>query len=307
MAMAPSPRTSTLPAAQVRQYSWRHYDKNDVSDIRRESVGTNKRINHVSPFLFQQAPLVSRVHLLKVVERIGKRERSKGKHLTDYMFKKSYLSDGKDMTSLLFPGQKADERNKQYSVMCKGNNSSEISLCDHKYQQINDNCTLKDSEADEKGQEAKFKPPGSTNYDIINDAALNGDVTRPDVNKAIARTCYAQKHSFVSKIGYIKSSLSVYSRTFTRIILLLAIIISVIGGLFNIRLSGRKSTVGNSSSLFLSEPISTISFRDALFLSIFRELSAPIISINEQLCSCFSKGTFLNNKKNANKAYGSIT
>ena len=108
MAMASSSRTSTLPAAQVRQYSWLHYDKNDVSDIRREFVGTNKRTKRVFPFLFQQAPLVSRVHLLKVVEKIGICERSKGKHLTDCMFKKPHLSGGKDMTSLLLPGEKAD-------------------------------------------------------------------------------------------------------------------------------------------------------------------------------------------------------
>ena len=212
MAMASSSMISTLPAAQVRQYSWRHYDKNDVSDIRREFVGTNKRTNRVSPFLFQQAPLVSRVHLLKVVEKIGKRERSKGKHLTDCMFKKPHLSSGKDMTSLLLPGEKAEGRNTQYSVMCKGNNSSEISLCDHKYQHINDKCTLKGSKANKKGQEVEFKPPGSTNYDIINDAALNSDVTRQDVNKPSARTRYVQKHSFVSEIGYIKSLLRVCSR-----------------------------------------------------------------------------------------------
>ena len=133
MAMAPSPTASARPAAQVRQYSWRHYDKNEVSDIRREFVGKNKQINHVSPFPFQQAPLVSRVHLLKVVDKIGKRERSRGMQLSDYMFKEPHLGDRKDMTSLLLPGQKADERNTQSSLMLKGTNSSEIGLGDHKY------------------------------------------------------------------------------------------------------------------------------------------------------------------------------
>ena len=32
----------------------------------------------------------------------------------------------------------------------------------------------------------------------------NGDVTMQDVNKPIARKCYAQKHSFVSKMGSLK-------------------------------------------------------------------------------------------------------
>ena len=96
--VASPPRLPTLPAAQVRQYSRHHYAKNDVSDKRREFVGTNKRTNHGSPFLSQQAPLFSRVHLLKVVRKIGEQERSKGKHLTDSMFKNPPLKGGKDMT-----------------------------------------------------------------------------------------------------------------------------------------------------------------------------------------------------------------
>ena len=289
--MAPSPSASTMPAAQVRQYSWRHYDKNEVSDIRRDFVGKNKQINRVSPFLFQQAPLVSRVHLLKVVDKIGKRERSKGKQLSDYMFKEPHLSDGKDMTSLLLPGQKADERNTQSSLMLKGTNSLEIGLGDDKYQHINNKSTLKGSKANKKGQEAKFKLPGSTNYDVINDATLNSDVTRPDVNKTIARTRYAQKHSFVSKIGFIKSSVSACSRTFARITLLLAIVISVSGGLFNIRLPKQKSTIGTSASLSLFESSVAISCRDSLFLPILREYSANIPGINDGLCPCMMAET----------------
>ena len=206
MPMASSPRPSTLPAAQVRQYSWHHCAKNDVSDIRREFVGANKRTNRVSPFLSQQAPLVSRVHLLKVVRKIVKNEWSKGKHLTDFMFKSSHLSRGKDMTSLLLPGQKSEGRSTQYSVM-RECSSSEMSLFDHEYQHTNDKCTLKRSKAKKKEREAEFKHPGSTNYDDIECDVIvtevNGDVTRQDVNKLIARKRYAQKHSFVSKMGFI--------------------------------------------------------------------------------------------------------
>ena len=139
---------------------------------------------------------------------------------------------------------------------------------------------LKPLKARKNKREVKSRHLESTNYDVmIDDDTLNGGVIiassnndvilrNVELNKAIARTRYAQKYSFVSKIGYIKSSLSVCSRTFTRITLLLAMIINVLGGLFNIRLSERKSTVGNSSSLFLSEPLIVISFRDSLFLSI---------------------------------------
>ena len=115
-----------------------------------------------------------------------------------------------------------------------------------------------------------------------------------DVNRPDARKHYApRKQSLVYSKGILKSSLRVYNRTFTFIALILAIVIRVVGGLFNIRLPERKSTIGTST-----EPlIATISFRDSLFLSILRESSAPIIGINERLCSCFSKGTSLNNNK----------
>ena len=119
------------------------------------------------------------------------------------MFKSPHLSSGKDMTSLLLPGQKSEGRSTQYSVMCECS-SSGMSLFDHEYQHTNDKCTLKRSKAKKKEREAEFKPPGSTNYDDIECDVIvtevKSDVTRQDVNKPIARKRYAQKHPFVSKI-----------------------------------------------------------------------------------------------------------
>ena len=76
MPMASSPRPPTPPAAQVRQYSWRHYAKKEVClyDIRREFVGANKQTNLASPSLSQQAPLVAKAHLLTVVRRVERKE-----------------------------------------------------------------------------------------------------------------------------------------------------------------------------------------------------------------------------------------
>ena len=97
--------------------------------------------------------------------------------------------------------------------------------------------------------------------------------------------------------GSFKSSLRVCSRTFTFIALLLAIIISVSGGLFNIRLPERKSTVGTSASLSLFESFVAISCHDSLFLSILRESSSNILGINEGLCPCMMAETSWNNNK----------
>ena len=75
------PRPPTPPAAQVRQYSWHHYDKKrgDLYDVRREFVGANRQTNRVIPSLPSQAPPVSTAHLMSVVRKVERSERSKGK------------------------------------------------------------------------------------------------------------------------------------------------------------------------------------------------------------------------------------
>ena len=283
MTMASSLVCSALPAVQVRQYSCHQYAKNDVSDIRWEFVGTKKQKKHVSFSLSQQAPLDSRVHLLQLVERIGKRERSKGKYLSDYKFKEPHLGDKKDITSLLFPGQKADDRNTQSSVMLKDSSNSGIGLGDHKYSHISNKSALKDSRASKKEQKAKVKLSGSADYGVINDATPDGDVTNPDVNRLVAETRKVQKHFSQSIIRPIGGLLRVCNMTFTKFTLLLVIVISVFGCLFNIKLSKRKSTVGNSSSLRLSELLAD-NFSEIAFRSVFCSL-VNILGINKELCS----------------------
>ena len=227
-----------------------------------------------------------------MIRKIGKHERSKGKHLTDFMFKSPHLR-----TSLLLPRQKSEGGSQQYSVM-REYSSLEMSLFNHEYQHTNDKCTLKCSKAKKKEQEAEFKHPGSTNYDDIeSDVIIDGDVTRRDINKPIARKRYAQKHSFVSEKGCSKSSLRVCSRTFTKAACILAIVISILGGLCNIKLPERKSSIGTSPSLSPSEPRVVLCFRDSSVLSNLREIAANIIGINEGLCSCINKETSLNNNK----------
>ena len=179
--------------------------------------------------------------------------------------------------------------------------NSEIKPVDHVSRKTNDIYTIKLSKARKTKREAKFKYPGSTNCDVMESDAITteakSDVTVRDVNKPITRKRYAQKHSFVAKKGFIKSSLRVCSRTFTKVALMLAIVISILGGLFNIKLPERKSTVGTSSSLSPSEPLVVLSFCDDSSLSRLRESAAAIIGISKGLCSCIHKVIFLNKSK----------
>ena len=161
--------------------------------------------------------------------------------------------------------------------------------------------TLKPLKTRKKKEELKFKHPGSTNCPNHSDimvsgviATSNNDVTIRDivdVNRPIARKHYApRKQSLVYSKGILKSSLRVCSRTFTFIAFILAIVISVVGGLFNIRLPEQKSTIGTSS-----EPFVASRFLDSFVLSNLREFAATISLIREGLCSCMHKRMSLNN------------
>ena len=204
------------------------------------------------------------------------------------------------MTSLLSSRSRSKGGNQQFSVMSEYSNS-EIKPVDQVSRKTNDIIILKLSKARKDKREAKFKCLGSTNCDVmVSDVIVteaNGDVTMRDVNKPIARKRYGEKHSFVSKKGFIKSSLRVCSQTCTKVALMLAIVISILGGLFNIKLPERKSTIGNSSSLSPSKPRVVLHFHGYSALSILRESAAAIIGISEGLCSCIHKVMFSNNSK----------
>ena len=94
------------------------------------------------------------------------------------------------------------------------------------------------------------KRPGSTNCDVIvtepdSDVIMRG----VDVNKPVARKRYTRKkHSLVYTKGFLKSLLSMCSQTFTFIALMLASVISILGGVLTVKLPGRISTIGTSSS-----------------------------------------------------------
>ena len=154
--------------------------------------------------------------------------------------------------------------------------------------------TLKPLKTRMEKEELKFKRPGSTNCRNHSDVMVSGviateldsDVIMGDVNKPVVRKRYAQKHSFVSKKGFLISSLRVCSRTFTKVALMLAIVISILGGLFNIILPERKSTIGTSSSLSPSKPRVVLRCQGYSALSMLRGSAAAIIGISEGLCSC---------------------
>ena len=294
--LAPSLTPSTMPAAQVRQYSWHQYAVKDVSVKRREFVGKNKQANPVSTFLPQQDPLIMKAHLVQVVRKVGKSERSRGKK--QLFSSPNYLSKSRErnMTSLVSTCQKLEEGNSACSVMRRPNNS-DMNSFNHISRPTSGMCTHKNIVVKGK-EELKFKSQAEVNCqnrgDVINSrviiASPSSDViTRESsVNKPIAKKRLTKKRSLMLSEGNVKSLLGLSSQPFVLITFLLSLIISI-GGLANVKLHGSKSFVGNS--------LESCKSRAASVRYNLREFLATVATINEGLCFCINTARILVNNK----------
>ena len=149
-------------------------------------MGVNKQTNRASPSLSQQAPLVAKAHLLTVVRRVKRRERTKGKQLGEFVFKDLPQSRRKNLTTLVPLRQKLERESQQYSVICDNadRSNSELNQLVHVSQYANNIHTLKPLKTRKEEGEVKLKRPGATlcqNHSDVN------------VNKPVARKHYAQK------------------------------------------------------------------------------------------------------------------
>ena len=200
-------RPPTPPAVQMKQYYWRIYDRKEVCVY---------------------------IRTLEPSKTSKEEEKLKGKELKEFVIKDLHQNREKTITSLLSSRSKAERGNQQISVMSEYSDS-ERKPVDHISLKTDNIYTLKLSKARKNKREGDFKCLGSTNCDVmVSDVTVteaNGDVTMQDVNKPIARKRYAQKHSLVSKKGFIRSSVRVCSQTFTKVACILAIVISILGGL----------------------------------------------------------------------------
>ena len=251
MPLAPSPEPSVTPAVQVRRYSWHSYAKHVASDKKREFVGTNKLTDSKSLFFFPQKPLVSRVHLMKVVRKIGQRERSGGKKVTVNKFKKLFANGEKNVTSSSLPNCTA----KGEDISYLDTYDSGIGIFSHKYPYVNNKGNsegLKRQER-EKEEEKLFLRASDGKGMIassINDVTVREAVWEPDINRLVARkhlVTREQLSSFAPKS--FKAAFNACNRFVNYILLFLATITSVLKGLTNIVRYGRKCLVGNSDSL----------------------------------------------------------
>ena len=229
---------------------------------------------------------------MAVVRRVEKRERTKGKSLGEFVFKELPQSGGKNLTTRVPLRQKSERERQQYSVIRDNGESSnsELDPLVRVPQYENNIHTLKPLKTRKEEGEVKFKRPGSMSCQNHSDVI---------VNKPVARKRYAQKkHSLVYTKGFLKNALNMYNQTFTKVALMLATAISILGGVLGAKLPGRISTSG-TASLVCQEYESGNNSNSAhpLSLTILRESAAAIIDFSKGLCSRISKVMFLTDSK----------
>ena len=246
----------------MRQYSWRKYVKKKVCFY---------------------------IHTLKPLKTKKEEKKLKFKRLgaTSYQNHSDVIG-----TSLLPSRQKSEGESQQCSVIHDNTerNVSQYTNNIHKTRK-------------EEGK-LRFKRPGSTNCRNHSDVIvteLDSDVIIRDidVNKPVARKRYApKKHSLVHTKEFLKSTLSMCSQTFTKVVLMLAVVISILGGGLNIKLPRRICTSGLASVVCQEcESGNNSNSAHPLSLAILRKSAAASIDINKGLCSRINKVMFLNDSK----------
>ena len=284
MPLAPPPESSVTPVVQVRRYSWRSYAKHVAYDKRREFVGTNKQINATLLFS-QQEPLVSRVHLMKVVRKIGQQERSRGRHLTVDKFKEHFSNGGKDVTSSSHLNRKVDGEN----MSCTGSVKSGIGIFSYKYPCINDKYNSKCPDRQEKEREEEPRLPGTPDGEgmvtsLINDVTIREKVWELNVNKLVARKHLESSNCLCSyaEEGF-KKAFKVYHKVVTVMTFYFMIVTNVLKGIMSLRQCERKNTVGNSKSLSESENLRN---SEGYSFYTFLECLGDILGYKQKLWLC---------------------
>ena len=248
--LASPPATSVMPVMQVRRYSWRSYAKHDAYAKRREFVGTNKQINTNSLLFSPQEPLVSRVHLMKVVRKIGQQERSRGRSLTVDKFIAHCSKGGKNVTSSSHSNR---ETGGDKTVTNSGNIG--ISKSSYKYPGINDKYNSKVTGKQERGREEKLRLPGPHNgkgmvTSWIHDVTIGEQHGKPSLDKLVARQ-YKQTQVCLrssAKIGYGKV-VQGCNKMIAIIAFYFIILTQILKGCTHSILCELKSTVGNSGKV----------------------------------------------------------
>ena len=274
-----------MPVVQVRQFSWHFSDKHGLSDIRQKFVENNKRINSVSLFPPSQTPLVSKVRLLRVARKIGQQERARGEHISVSMFKS--LSNGeKNVTSSSIPAQNTKGENISYSAKCNAG----MGINSPKHLHVSDMHTVNNCRMQEKEKEREDPPTRRLGDDDIiasskSDVTLRHILSTEGINRLIARKRFLPtKQSLSYLVNNSRKLWTGCKGLIFLIIVRLAIIISILGGLTEIIGCERKSIVVNSKEFISSESLRNVS--SPFPFSMFHKCLNAVLSFRKELWHC---------------------
>ena len=281
----PSPGPSIMPVGQVRQFSGRHFDKHGLSDIRQKPRKNNKRINSGSLFLSSQAPLVSKVRLLRVTRKIGQQERVKGEEISVSLFKS--LPEGeRNVTSSSIPAKSKRDKNVLHSIKYNAgeeNNSLKHLYKDNKH--VIDNCELQEGE-----KERETLDTGRLSHDEIIASSVtssNSHVTREAVSapavlsveglsSLVARKRFLPtEYSALSLIDNFRKRWMAFKGFVSVLAIRLAIILGIGNGIMKISRCEGKRRIGTSMECISSERLRNV--RISFPFSIFIECLITIL------------------------------
>ena len=264
----PSPVPSIMPVGQVRQFLWRYFDKHGLSDIRQKPRKNNKQINSGSLFLPSQAPLVSKVRLLRVTRKIRQQERAKGEKFPVSLFKS--LSEGeRNVTSSSIPAKSERDKNVSYSIKYnagEGINSPKHLYKDNKH--VIDNCELQE---EEKERETLYT--GRLSHDEII-ASSKCDVTSTADRSVEQLSSLVARKRFLPLEDSVLSSIS-NSRKCWMACKGIVSLLGILGGIMKISRCEVKRLIGTPMECVSSEELGNVGI--SLPFSIFLECLMAIL------------------------------
>ena len=279
----PSPGSPIMPVVQVRQFSWRFSGKHGLYDIKHRFGRNNKQTNSVILSPSSQAPLVSRVRLLRVIRKIGQQEKEKGEQFSVSVFKS--LSNGeRNVTSSSIPA----ERQRDDNVLYSDKYNAGMGINSPKHLCMNNKHFISDGKEQEGEVERENPSTGKLgNDDII--ASSESDVTLPAVisverfsSLVAGKRFLNTKDSVLSVIDNFRKRCMVFKGFLSLFVIRFITIFSVLSEITGIfRYGKKKSRIGNSMECAPRESLGNV--RILSLFSNFLEYLNTILRFRKEL------------------------
>ena len=278
----PSPGSPIMPVVQVRQFSWRFSNKHGLYDIKHRFGRSNKQINSVILSPLSQAPLVSKVRLLRVTRKIGQQERARGEQFPVSMFK-SMSKGERNVTSLSIPAKSPRDDNVLYSVKC--NAGTGMNSPQHLH--MNNKHIISNGKEQEREIERENPSTGRLgNDDIIasskSDVTLLATVSVEKTSGLVARKRFLNtKDSVLSVIDNCKKRWMAFKGFLSLLVIRFMTMFSVLSGITGIFQYARKSLIGHSMECAPRESLGNV--RILSLFSTFLEYLNTILRFRKEL------------------------